>query len=99
VPLTASTGWTASTNQLLTFPAFSFDESIEYSLNDIEAFKLFINETVEQSTVLGTMISISPVYLRNLGTRWKIGVYPNLIYNLSLGVIFNGMVKASFDLY
>ncbi|MEO5970077.1 MAG: hypothetical protein ABIQ95_09130 [Bdellovibrionia bacterium] len=98
IPLFAQTGWSSSTNQLLTFPSLSFDQSLEFEVNEKEMFELFINESTYASNQQETTISASPRYTRELGKGWKVSVAPFVGLILKTGLVISGMVQVGYDL-
>jgi hypothetical protein len=97
LPLSASTGLSASANQMLAFPHLSFDQSFEFEVNDREKFQIFLNETVYSSTQQGPLVSATASYTRALGKSWKFSIEPFVGVILTGGALASGMIQFSYD--
>ena len=88
---------TSITNQLVTFPWLSFDQSFEYSLSPKDSIVLNFNETIYQAEFQPNTYSMGPSYFVDLSKKWMMGIETRVTFG-NLDPTFSGMVELNWRL-
>jgi hypothetical protein len=85
LPLLGKTGWDPATNQLFSFPAWSFDQGFLFSTFGNHQWELSLNEMLFEDPLQGLLLAASLRYHRIVSQGWNFSVIPHVAYQLSSG--------------
>jgi hypothetical protein len=86
------------TNQYLTLPDHTFEESIDWFINERDSLSLNLNQTIYAASNLSYSFAINPIYYRELGKRWKLGLIMNAILGSLVPSTFSGSLSVNYKL-
>lgn len=92
-------GWSPFANQMLSFPFMTFDESVEWRINEKSRLNFGLNQTTYAEATQTFTLSFGPSYTRDFSKKWvgTLGAYLTLL-GLAPNPGISGMLEVGYKL-
>lgn len=89
----AAGGWSAFANQVLAFPVYSLDQTLDWILDDRNTLFFAFNQTSYASKTQQMTLAFSPSFYRDFNRYWRAGVSGNVMLRRSQGALLSAGIE------